>query len=377
MYDVIIIGAGPSGLAAAIYAGRAKLNTLVLEKAKAGGRAETTREIVNYPGVPNTTGPILSNTMFEQAKSFNVEFKTETVKSLNLKEPIKIVKTRKNEYLAKTVILAMGTSPRILNIPGEKELAGRGVAYCATCDGEFFKDQEIAVVGSGDQAIEESLYLTRFVKKINIIVIHKNGVLDCNKVAANKAFNNPKLNFIFNSTVKSINGTDEVESIDVENIETNKVSNLKVKGIFMFVGMSPNSELVKDTITNQKGWIVTNKRMETNCNGVYAVGDIRIKDLRQVVTSVSDGAIAATMASRYIDELYDLKDVVSNKQIDKIVFFDSSDQISTDSTRGLTNCEKIDVLFHKSLAELLNVDLNNDLHIDVLNSNDVANKLHL
>lgn len=307
IYDVIIIGEGPAGMASGIYAGRSQLKTLILEKSKAGGRAESTREIVNYPGVPNTTGPILTNTMCEQAKSFGVETKTETVKSVDFSLPIKKVITRRNEYFAKTVIIASGTSPRILGIPGEKEFSGRGVAYCATCDGEFFKDQEIAVLGSGDQAIEESIYLTKFVKKVTVIVLHEEGVLDCNKVSAEKARKNQKINFIYNSTLKEILGKDEVDSINIENINTKEITNLKVKGIFMFVGMSPNTSFLNNLLENFKGWLITNDRMETNISGVYAVGDVRKKELRQVVTSVSDGAIAAVNAGRYIDEINSLK----------------------------------------------------------------------
>lgn len=373
IYDVIIIGEGPAGMASGIYAGRSQLKTLILEKSKAGGRAESTREIVNYPGVPNTTGPILTNTMCEQAKSFGVETKTETVKSVDFSLPIKKVITRRNEYFAKTVIIASGTSPRILGIPGEKEFSGRGVAYCATCDGEFFKDQEIAVLGSGDQAIEESIYLTKFVKKVTVIVLHEEGVLDCNKVSAEKARKNPKINFIYNSTLKEILGKDEVDSINIENINTKEITNLKVKGIFMFVGMSPNTSFLNNLLENFKGWLITNDRMETNISGVYAVGDVRKKELRQVVTSVSDGAIAAVNAGRYIDEINSLKDLTK----ESIVFYDSSDEVSLNNMQTVENAEKFDILFHKSLADSLNIKLDSNTHICILGSEDAKDVLHL
>lgn len=373
IYDVIIIGEGPAGMASGIYAGRSQLKTLILEKSKAGGRAESTREIVNYPGVPNTTGPILTNTMCEQAKSFGVETKTETVKSVDFSSPIKKVITRRNEYFAKTVIIASGTSPRILGIPGEKEFSGRGVAYCATCDGEFFKDQEIAVLGSGDQAIEESIYLTKFVKKVTVIVLHEEGVLDCNKVSAEKARKNQKINFIYNSTLKEILGEDEVDSINIENINTKEITNLKVKGIFMFVGMSPNTSFLNNLLENFKGWLITNDRMETNISGVYAVGDVRKKELRQVVTSVSDGAIAAVNAGRYIDEINSLKDLTK----ESIVFYDSSDEVSLNNMQTVENAEKFDILFHKSLADSLNIKLDSNTHICILGSEDAKDVLHL
>lgn len=373
IYDVIIIGEGPAGMASGIYAGRSQLKTLILEKSKAGGRAESTREIVNYPGVPNTTGPILTNTMCEQAKSFGVETKTETVKSVDFSSPIKKVITRRNEYFAKTVIIASGTSPRILGIPGEKEFSGRGVAYCATCDGEFFKDQEIAVLGSGDQAIEESIYLTKFVKKVTVIVLHEEGVLDCNKVSAEKARKNQKINFIYNSTLKEILGKDEVDSINIENINTKEITNLKVKGIFMFVGMSPNTSFLNNLLENFKGWLITNDRMETNISGVYAVGDVRKKELRQVVTSVSDGAIAAVNAGRYIDEINSLKDLTK----ESIVFYDSSDEVSLNNMQTVENAEKFDILFHKSLADSLNIKLDSNTHICILGSEDAKDVLHL
>ena len=186
LYDLIIIGGGPAGLSAGIYGGRAKLKTLIIEKGSLGGRAFTTREIVNYPGYKASSGPDLTNDMAEHAKSFGVEVKKEEVKSVDFSGDIKIVKTKKHEYQAKAIIIATGTEARVLGIPGERELTGMGVAYCATCDAEFFQDQEVVVVGSGDQAIEEGMYIAKFASKITVVVLHDEGVLDCNKQAAEK-----------------------------------------------------------------------------------------------------------------------------------------------------------------------------------------------
>ena len=380
IYDTIIIGAGPAGLAAAIYAGRSKLKTLVLEKSKPGGRAVTTREIVNYPGVPNSSGPALTQQMYEQALSFGVEFKTSTVKKVDLNDPIKVVSVRKEDLFAKTIIIASGTSPKILGIPGEKEFVGRGVAYCATCDGEFFKNQNICVLGSGDQAIEESIYLTKFVNKVTVISIHPEGVLDCNNVSAAKAFANHKINFIFNSTVKEIYGKDEVEGVILENLQTKEKSKLDVKGIFMFVGMTPNSKPYADGIDNQRGWILTNDRMETNKAGVYAVGDIRKKEIRQVVTSTSDGAIAAIMAARYIDEITTLSDIVKKFEELKVVFYDSMQNNSMNAMNEFnSNChvEKIDIAFHQSLADTFKVVINDSHLLQIFDRQQVIDMLHL
>lgn len=306
-YDLIILGGGPAGLAAGIYGGRARLNTLIIEKGTVGGRAETTREIVNYPGVKETTGPDLTGQMREHAEKFGVTIVKETPKEITLEGETKVVQTRKNTYKAPAMIIATGTSARILGIPGEKEFAGAGVAYCATCDAEFFKDQHVCVIGSGDQAIEESMFIAKFASEVTIIVLHEEGHLDCNKVAAEKAFAHPKLNFVWNSVPNAILGEDEVSAIQVKNVKTEELTDIDCAGVFFFVGAVPATKGLteKGLVFDERGYILTNDRMETNLEGVYAVGDVRQKYLRQVVTSAADGAIAATAAERYIEEVKD------------------------------------------------------------------------
>ncbi len=308
LYDLIIIGGGPAGLAAGIYGGRAKLKTLILEKGSVGGRAFTTREIVNYPGTKSSSGPDLTKGMAEHAESFGVEIRKEEVKSVDFSGEIKLVRTRKNEYQAKAVIVATGTEARVLGIPGERELTGMGVAYCATCDAEFFQDQEVVVVGSGDQAIEEGMFITKFASQVTVVVLHDEGVLDCNKQAAERAYANPKMKFIWNSVLSEVVGTDEVEGVKIKNLKTGEITDYPCQGVFFFVGMVPGTECVKGQMElDNRGWVHTNDRMETSVEGVFAVGDVRDKYLRQISTAIGDGAIAATAAERYIEEQEDFR----------------------------------------------------------------------
>lgn len=304
MYDLIIIGAGPAGLAAGIYGGRAHLNTLILEKSTVGGRAYTTREIVNYPGIPSTSGPDLTEKMAEHAESFGVEIKREPVKSMDVSGDVKLVKTRRHEYGAKAVVIATGTSARILGIPGERELTGQGVAYCATCDAEFFQDQHVVVVGSGDQAIEEGMFITKFASRVTVIVLHEEGVLDCNKQAAEKALSHPKMDFVWNSVLAQVCGEDQVTGVKIKNMKTEEITDFACDGVFFFVGMIPETKWLPDELyKDSRGWLHVNQQMETNIPGVYAIGDVRDKYLRQVSTAISDGAVAATAAERYIEDM--------------------------------------------------------------------------
>lgn len=311
MYDLIIIGAGPAGLAAGIYGGRAHLNTLILEKSTVGGRAYTTREIVNYPGIPTTSGPDLTEKMAEHAKSFGVEIKREPVKSMDVTGDVKLVNTRRHQYGAKAVIIATGTSARILGIPGERELTGQGVAYCATCDAEFFQDQHVVVVGSGDQAIEEGMFITKFANRVTVIVLHDEGILDCNKQAAEKALSHPKMDFVWNSVLAEVCGEDQVTGVKIKNIKTDEITDFPCDGVFFFVGMIPETKwLPQELEKDSRGWLHVNEMMETNLSGIYAVGDVRDKYLRQVSTAISDGAVAATAAERYIEDMDYLKEQV-------------------------------------------------------------------
>lgn len=308
MYDLIIIGGGPAGLAAGIYGGRAHLKTLILEKGTVGGRAYTTREIVNYPGVADTSGPNLTQGMAEQAESFGVEIKREPVKSMDVTGNIKLVNTRRHQYGAKAIVIATGTSARVLGIPGERELTGQGVAYCATCDAEFFKDQHVVVVGSGDQGIEEGMYITKFASRVTVVVLHDEGILDCNRESAAKAFQNPKMDFIWNSVLAEVCGTDEVTGVKIKNMKTGEITYFPCDGVFFFVGMIPETKWLPEEIAkDSRGWLQVNDRMETSAPGVYAAGDVREKYLRQVSTAISDGAVAATAAERYIEDVDDFE----------------------------------------------------------------------
>ena len=311
LYDLIIIGGGPAGLSAGIYGGRAKMKTLILEKGSLGGRAFTTREIVNYPGYKETTGPDLMNDMAEHAQNFGVEVKKEEVKSVDFTGDIKIVKTRKNEYQAKAVIVATGTEARVLGIPGERELQGMGVAYCATCDAEFTEGQDVVVVGSGDQAIEEGMFIAKFAKSVTVIVLHEEGHLYCNKQAAERAFAHPKMNFVWNSVLDAIEGDGEVTGVKIKNTKTGEITDFACGYVFFFVGMVPGTECVKGQMElDGRGWVHTNEMMETDVPGVFAVGDVRAKYLRQVSTAIGDGAVAATAAERYIEEQRDFQETV-------------------------------------------------------------------
>lgn len=372
LYDLIIIGGGPAGLSAGIYGGRARLKTLILEKGSVGGRAFTTREIVNYPGYKSSTGPDLTGAMAEHAQSFGVEIKKEEAKSVDFSGDIKIVKTRKHEYQAKAVIVATGTEARVLGIPGERELTGMGVAYCATCDAEFFQDQEVVVVGSGDQAIEEGMYIAKFASKVTVVVLHDEGVLDCNKQAAEKAFAHPKMHFIWNSVLDSIVGEDEVEGVKIKNLKTGDITDYPCQGVFFFVGMVPGTECVKGQMElDQRGWIHTNDRMETSVEGVFAVGDVRDKYLRQVSTAIGDGATAATAAERYIEEQADFKaNVVESEKpvllgfwspefgdsLDKMGKIDEANRETGDKYKFI----EVDITRKKGLAKKYGVTVNAD-----------------
>ena len=325
IYDLIIIGGGPAGLSAAIYGGRAKLKTLVINKGTIGGLADTTREIVNYPGYIQVSGPDLMKDFHKHAQSFGVEFLKEEVVSVDFSQEEKIIKTKKGkEFSAKAVITACGSEPRLLNIPGEKTLRGSGVAYCATCDAEFFEGEDVVVVGSGDQAIEEGMYITKFARKVTVIVLHDEGILDCNKVSAERAFNNEKMEFIWNSTIEEVLGEENVEGVKIKNLKTGNLSQLTCQGVFFFVGMIPSTRFLKDSgiEMDKRGYIPVDDRMETNLEGIYAVGDNRVKYLRQVVSAAGDGATAAVAAERYIEELKDFKEnILQNDKKILLLFF--------------------------------------------------------
>ena len=309
IYDVVIIGAGPAGLAAGLYASRARLSTLILEKEKAGGQIVTTDEVANYPGsVENATGPSLVARMVEQAEEFGAERKLDTIKEVELEGEIKVLKGEKGEYKAKTVIIATGAVPRAIGCPGEKDLVGRGVSYCATCDAAFFEDMEVYVVGGGDTAVEEGMYLSKFARKVTII--HRRDELRAAKSIQEKAFKNEKMNFMWDSVVTEIKGDGIVESMVVKNVKTGEETEYFADeedgtfGIFPFIGFLPATDLFDGVITLEGGYIPTDEDMKTNIPGVFAAGDVRVKSLRQVVTATADGAIAAVQAEKYIEETF-------------------------------------------------------------------------
>lgn len=306
MYDVIVIGAGPAGLTAGLYASRAKLKTLIIEKLIDGGQIVGTNDVENYPGAPeNTTGPSLIDRMKEQAKDFGAEKVYENVVSVDLKANPKIITTDSNEYQAKTVIIATGAKPKKLNIPGESKFAGRGISFCATCDGPFSEGIHTYVIGGGDAAVEEAMFLTKFASKVTLI--HRRDKLKSAKSIQEKAFKNEKLDFIWDSQVVEILGDTKMESFKLENLKTGEITTItpdegdKRFSIFVFIGYDPNTELFKDQLDLKYGYVFTNEDMETEIPGVFAAGDVRVKLLRQVVTATADGAIAAVQAEKFIE----------------------------------------------------------------------------
>lgn len=304
-YDVIIIGGGSGGLTASIYCGRSKLKTLVIEKSLVGGLATYTSEIENYPGFPEgTTGTELMDLFYKQAKKFNVNFKFTDVKKVNLTDNIKQVETFRNIYEAKVIIIATGGKPKLTNAKNESNfLFDKGISFCATCDAATNINKDVLVVGSGDSAIEEAIYLTKFAKKVFISVRRDVGNTRCSAVIKNKALCNPKIEFIWNSEINSFIGEEKLESVILKNNKSNELIPVKVDTCFLFIGYIPNTELFKNFITlTKEGYIITNEKMETNIKGVFAVGDVRDKILRQVSTAVGDGATAGFFAEKFISE---------------------------------------------------------------------------
>lgn len=289
MYEVLIIGAGPAGMTAAIYAARAGYKTAVLEHGVPGGQAATTDMIENYPGFPEgISGPELMMKFFEQTQTFGVEMIYEQVQSVELDGTIKRVTTDKQTIEAKTVVIASGAKPRALGVANEGRLRGRGVSYCATCDGFFFKDQPVAVVGGGDTAVEEAMYLTKMCSSVTLI--HRRDELRANKLAQSRALANEKLNIIYDTVVDEIIGDDKVSQLKLRNKKTDETSTLDINGVFIFVGYLPNNAFFPPELeVNEQGYIVTDDEMATNIPGVFAVGDVRQKKLRQVTTAVGDG----------------------------------------------------------------------------------------
>ena len=301
MYDTIIIGAGPAGMTAALYAARSNLKVALIEGGLPGGQMNNTSDIENYPGYANISGPELAEKMFEPLENLGVEHLYGFVENVEDHGDVKKVITADEEFETRTVIVATGSKHRLLGVPGEEELNSRGVSYCAVCDGAFFRDQDLLVVGGGDSAVEEAIFLTQFAKSVTIV--HRRDELRAQKVLQDRAFANEKINFIWDSVVKEIKGENRVESVVIENVKSGQVTEQAFGGVFIYVGLDPVSDFVQELhIQDQAGWIVTDDHMKTSVAGVFAVGDVRQKDLRQVTTAVGDGAIAGQEAYKYITE---------------------------------------------------------------------------
>ncbi|MFW6298572.1 MAG: thioredoxin-disulfide reductase [Bacillota bacterium] len=305
MYDVLIIGAGPGGMTAAIYTQRANLKTAMIEKAAPGGYMLDTWEIENYPGVGVVSGFELSDKMFKHTQELGVEYLYGDVTKIETEGDVKKVYTADEKvYETKALILASGTNPRKVGVPGEDKFISKGISFCAVCDGAFFKDKEVIVLGGGNSALDEAIYLTTMNVKVTIINILPD--LQADKGTIEKAKKNDMIDFILGHEVVSFNGDDKLESATIRDVETKEERTLEVQGTFIFIGQIPNTEYVKDLgITNKQGYIKTNDKMETGIPGVYAIGDVIEKDLRQIVTATSDGAIASQQVAKYIENLDD------------------------------------------------------------------------
>jgi thioredoxin reductase (NADPH) len=303
-FDVIIIGGGPAGLTAGIYTSRAGLKSLLIEKALAGGQVATTNFVENYPGFnEGISGAELSQKMEKQAKKFGLEIIQGAVLKISLREKTKKItlEESQDEYEARSVIISTGAHPKRLGVEGEEKLRGRGVSYCATCDGALFKGEKIAVIGGGDSAVEEAIFLTRFAEIV--YVVHRREQLRAAKIAQERAFSNPKIKFIWNSVVEKIDGEDSVTALHVKDVKTGKETTLNVQGVFIYVGYNPSTEFLRGIVNlNENNYIITDENMATSVPGIFAAGDVRAKPLKQIATAVGDGAIAAVSAEKYIEE---------------------------------------------------------------------------
>ncbi len=368
-YDVVIIGGGAAGLTAGIYSGRARLKTLLIEKSLVGGLATYTNEMENYPGFPEgTSGGGLMELFHKQAKKFGVEFKLTDVKSVDLTGEVKVVETFRNRFESKVVIIASGGRPRITGaINEDKYLFDKGISFCATCDAASNTGKTVMVIGSGDAAIEEGMFLTKFADKVIVSVMHENGKMDCNEIAKAAALDNPKMEFIWNTVTHAFKGEDELEYVVLKNLKTEELIEVKVDSCFEFIGYIPNTEMFKGQIDmTNRGYILTNEKMETNLQGVYTVGDVREKFLRQVATAVGDGAVAGFSAEKFIAEEEQFKNYILRNDIDNLVYiYNGIDEASREllpkvQQIGLDRegfvCTPVDVYKSKGIAEKLGVD---------------------
>jgi thioredoxin reductase (NADPH) len=301
-YEVIIIGGGPAGLTAGLYTSRSRLRTLLIESSIFGGQITTTELIENYPGFPQgITGAELGQLMEEQARRFGLEMVNQEALEVKLEGEKKVVRTHEADYEAEVLIVSSGTEYRRLGIPGEEEFVGKGVSFCATCDGAFFQDSRIVVVGGGDSALTEALFLTKFAKEVTII--HRRDALRATKIYQERTFANPKIKFLWNSVMQEIKGDKMVQSILVRNVKTGEVKEFETEGVFLFVGIVPRTQFLKGLVQmDDGGYVLTNEDCETSVKGIFAAGDCRKKLLRQITTAVGDGATAASAAEKYLEE---------------------------------------------------------------------------
>ncbi|MBI9109389.1 MAG: FAD-dependent oxidoreductase [Spirochaetales bacterium] len=367
-YDVVIIGGGAGGLTAGIYSGRARLKTLLIEKSLVGGLATYTNEIENYPGFPEgTTGLGLMNLFEKQAKKFGVKFKGTDVKSVDFSGEVKIVETFRNIYKSKVVIVASGGRPRVTGAENEETfLFDKGISFCATCDAASNSGKDVLIIGSGDAAIEEGMFLTKFANKVIVSVIHDEGKMDCNEIAKAEALANPKMEFVWNTVVKRFEGGEHLENVVLENLRTKEEVNIKVPTCFEFIGYLPNTEIFNDKLNmTDKGYVLVNENMETNVSGVYAVGDVTDKFLKQVATAVGDGAIAGYAAEKFIAEEETYKSQILGK--DGVVFvYDASEAGCRDCLAEVEKLEKemqknhcvtrVDIYKSRGLSDRMEID---------------------
>lgn len=304
IYDVIVVGSGPAGLSAALYASRSDLDTVILDQGIQGGQLNNTESIENFTGFGAIKGIELAQKMKESSLAFGAEIQYGPVKNITVEGNLKHVHTSKKVYQARAVVVATGSEHRELGSPGEKEFTGRGVSYCAVCDGAFFRNRDLVVVGGGDSAVEEGTYLTQFANKVTII--HRRDALRATEILQQRAFENDKVEFIFDSVVEEINGDQMVDKVEIRNVKTGETSTIDTAGVFVYVGLVPNTHMVSElNITNDSGWIITDENMETSVSGIFAAGDVRKTPLRQVATAVGDGSIAGQKVYDYIQSLND------------------------------------------------------------------------
>jgi len=360
-YDVVIIGGGASGLTAGIYCGRARLKTIIIEQALVGGIATNTNEIENYPGFPDgITGTGLMKLFEKQAKKFGVKFKLTNVKNVDFSGDVKVVETFRNRYEAKSVIIANGSKPRLTGAENEDKYVGKGIAFCATCDAAACTDEEVIVIGSGDAAIEEGMFLTKFAKKVKVSIIHDEGMMDCNEVAKAAALANPKMEFLHNTVVERFEGEDELTAVVLKNLKTGELTPIDCFTCFLFIGYIPNTKVYEGVVDmTKRGYIRTSENMETSIPGVFAAGDVRDKLLRQVATCVGDAATAGVMAEKYIAETEIFENIIMKgdgiayiydaSKADHREFLSEIEELEKEY--GQYSCHRVDTYKSKGLAQ--------------------------